>query len=147
MFPYSNSVSRSECTADEAYRWSKGKAVFASGSSFPPVHLDGKTFIPHQGNDGYIFSTMGIAVYATQAKRVTDAMFIVAAKAVAEQVSNESLATGLNYRPQSKILAASLHVVVKTAEHMFEKNLTRVDRPADIEEHIRALAYHAEYRD
>lgn len=147
IFPYSNPTSRSECTAEEAYRWSQGRAVFASGSPFPPVHYEGKTFIPGQGNNVYIFPAMGMAVYATQARRVTDAMFIVAARAVAEQVGDDSLATGLIYPPQSKILAASLHVAVKIAEHIFEHDLARVDRPENIEEHIRALAYAAQYRD
>ena len=85
--------------------------------------------------------------YATEAKRVTEAMFIVAAKAVAEQVGDDSLASGLIYPPQSRIRAASLHVAVKIAEYIFAQGLARVDRPDNIEEHIRALAYRAEYRD
>src|SRR4029077_4414604 len=84
IFPYSNPTSRSECTAEEAYRWSGGRAVFASGSPFPPVEIGGHKFVPGQGNNVYIFPAMGMAVFATEATRVTEEMFIVAAKAVAE---------------------------------------------------------------
>src|SRR6202162_1813409 len=106
IFPYSNPTSRSECTAEEAYRWSGGKAIFASGTPFPPVEIAGRRFVPGQGNNVYIFPAMGMAVFATEATRVTDEMFIVAAQAVAEQVSEENLATGLIYPPQSRILEA-----------------------------------------
>ena len=108
IFPYSNPTSRSECTAEEAYRWSEGRAIFASGSPFPPVQLDGRTFVPGQGNNVYVFPAMGMAVFATEATRVTEEMFIVAAKAIAEQVTQASLDTGLIYPPQSKIFEASL---------------------------------------
>ena len=110
IFPYSNPTSRSECTAEEAYRWSGGRAVFASGSPFPPVEINGRRFVPGQGNNVYIFPAMGMAVFATEAVRVTEEMFIVAAQAVAEQVGEENLATGLIYPLQSRILEASLHV-------------------------------------
>ena len=145
IFPYSNPTSRSECTAEEAYKWSDGKAIFASGSPFDPVTYKNKTYIPGQGNNVYIFPAMGMAVLATQSKRVTEEMFIVAAKAVAEQVTQEELDTGLIYPPQSQILDASLHTAAKIAEYIFDNNLARVKRPKDIEAHIRKAAYKPVY--
>jgi len=145
IFPYSNPTSRSECTAEEAYRWSSGRAIFASGSPFPPVEIGGKTFVPGQGNNVYIFPAMGMAVYATQSTRVTEEMFIIAAKAVAEQVSDASLATGLIYPPQSKIFEASLHVATRVAEYIFEKGLARVPQPPDIAALIQTSAYRPVY--
>ena len=108
IFPYSNPTTRSECTAEDAYRHSGGRAIFASGSPFPPVDFQGRKLIPGQGNNVYIFPAMGMAIFATEAVRVTDGMFIVAAKAVAEQVTAENLASGLIYPPQSQILAVVL---------------------------------------
>jgi len=145
IFPYSNPTSRSECTAEEAYKWSNGKAIFASGSPFPPVSFGGKTFVPGQGNNVYIFPAMGMAVLATQSTRVTEQMFIVAAKAVAEQVTQENIDVGLIYPPQSNILDASLHTAAKIAEYIFDNGLARVDRPKDIEAHVRAMAYKPAY--
>jgi malate dehydrogenase (oxaloacetate-decarboxylating)(NADP+) len=146
IFPYSNPTSRSECTAEEAYTWSKGRAIFASGSPFPPLTVGGKRFVPGQGNNVYIFPAMGMAVYATEAKRVTDQMFIVAAKAVAEQVGQDSLDVGLIYPPQSKILTASFHVAARIAEHIFDREMARVPRPVDITRLIGEKAYVPAYR-
>ncbi|HTY65363.1 MAG TPA: NAD-dependent malic enzyme [Alphaproteobacteria bacterium] len=145
IFPYSNPTSRSECTAEEAYRWSGGRAIFASGSPFPPVEIGARKFVPGQGNNVYIFPAMGMALFATEAKRVTEEMFIVAAKAVAEQVSDENLAAGLIYPPQGHILEASLHVAEQVAAYIFDKDLARVPRPKDIGAFIRARAYHPAY--
>jgi malate dehydrogenase (oxaloacetate-decarboxylating)(NADP+) len=145
IFPYSNPTSRSECTAEEAYRWSRGRAIFAGGSPFAPVEFEGKTFVPGQGNNVYIFPAIGMAVFATEAKRVTEEMFIVAAKAVAEQVTDHDLATGLIYPPLSQILKASLHVATRVAEYIFDKKLARVARPDDIGSLISARAYRPIY--
>jgi malate dehydrogenase (oxaloacetate-decarboxylating)(NADP+) len=141
IFPYSNPTSRSECTAEEAYTWSDGRAIFASGSPFPPLTVGSKHFVPGQGNNVYIFPAMGMAVYATEAKRVTDEMFIAAAKAVAEQVGQDSLDVGLIYPPQSKILTASLHVAEKIADYIFDHGLAQVARPADVSRLISDKAY------
>src|SRR6266480_7413548 len=140
IFPYSNPTSRSECTAEEAYKWSGGRAVFASGSPFEPVEIDGKRLVPGQGNNVYIFPAMGMAVLATEAKRVTDAMFIVAAQAVAEQVTEENLSMGLIYAPQSHILDASLHVAERIATYIFDQGLAGVPRPDDVGALVRARA-------
>ncbi len=145
IFPYSNPTSRSECTAEEAYRWTNGRAIFASGSPFPPVTMDGTTFVPGQGNNVYIFPAMGMAIYATEATRVTEEMFIIAAKAVAEQVGEDSLATGLIYPPQSNIFAASLHVATRIATYIFDKGLARVSRPDDIAALIQSRVYRPVY--
>lgn len=145
VFPYSNPTSRSECTAEEAYRWSEGRAVFASGSPFPPVEVAGKHFVPGQGNNVYIFPAMGMAIFATEARRVTDAMFIIAAKAVAEQVSDAHLATGLIYPPQSQILTASFHVAAKVAEYIYEQDLASGPRPDDIPALIAEKAFKPAY--
>jgi malate dehydrogenase (oxaloacetate-decarboxylating)(NADP+) len=145
IFPYSNPTSRSECTAEEAYKWSDGRAIFASGSPFPPVTIEGKTFVPGQGNNVYIFPAMGMAVLATEAKRVTEPMFIIAAKAVAEQVTQANLDTGLIYPPTSNILDASLNTAAKIAEYIFDNGLAGVPRPADIAAHVRAAAYKPAY--
>ena len=145
IFPYSNPTSRSECTAEEAYRWSDGRAIFASGSPFPPVEIGRRRFVPGQGNNVYIFPAMGMAVFATEAKRVTEEMFIVAARAVAEQVTEENLAMGLIYPPLNGILEASLHVAERVATYIFDQGLAGVPRPSDVGALIRARAYRPVY--
>jgi malate dehydrogenase (oxaloacetate-decarboxylating)(NADP+) len=145
IFPYSNPTSRSECTAEEAYGWSDGRAVFASGSPFPPVEIAGRRFVPGQGNNVYIFPAMGMAVFATEATHVTEEMFIVAAEAVAEEVTEENLAVGLIYPPQSRILDVSLHVAERIATYIFDEGLARVERPKDIGGLIRSRVYRPVY--
>ncbi|TMG60640.1 MAG: NAD-dependent malic enzyme, partial [Chloroflexi bacterium] len=146
IFAYSNPTSRSECTAEQAYTWSAGRAVFAGGSPFPPVRFGDRTFVPGQGNNVYVFPAIGMAVYATGARRVTDEMFIAAASGVAEQVTPSDIAVGLVYPPVSAILETELRVAARVAEVIFERGLARVERPTDIHAFIREKAYVPRYR-
>jgi malate dehydrogenase (oxaloacetate-decarboxylating)(NADP+) len=146
IFPYSNPTSRSECTAKEAYKWSRGRAIFASGSPFQPVQFEGKTFVPGQGNNVYIFPALGLAIFATAARRVTDEMFLCAAASVAEQVTQANLELGLIYPPQSNMLETSIHVATRVAELILDSNLADVHRPNNIEAFIRSRVYQPEYR-
>jgi malate dehydrogenase (oxaloacetate-decarboxylating)(NADP+) len=146
IFPYSNPTSHSECTAEEAYTWSEGRAVFASGSPFPPVRFEDKTFVPGQGNNVYIFPAIGMAVYATEATRVPEEAFIAAARGVAEQVTAADLDAGLIYPPQSAILATELRAAERAAEAIFATGVARVPRPPELRSYIAAKAYRPEYR-
>jgi len=145
IFPYSNPTSRSECTAEEAYTWSEGRAIFASGSPFPPVRLGEQTFVPGQGNNVYIFPAMGLAILATKTPRVPQKLFIRAARAVAEQVESSQLESGLIYPHQSRILEASLHTAARVAEMIFDEGLARVPRPQDVDAFVRGFAYRPVY--
>ncbi len=146
IFPYSNPTSRSECSAQEAYKWSQGRAVFASGTAFAPVRMGDRTFVPGQGNNVYIFPAIGLAVYATRARRVTDEMFIAVARAVAEQVTQADLDVGLIYPPQSEILKTELHAARRVAEVIFARDLAGVPEPADLDAFIESQMYQPEYR-
>jgi malate dehydrogenase (oxaloacetate-decarboxylating)(NADP+) len=145
IFPYSNPTSRSECSAEEAYRWSGGRAIFASGSPFPPVEIGGRKFVPNQGNNVYIFPAMAMALFATEATLVTDEMFLTAAQAIAEQVSDDNLAAELIYPPRERIFASSLHVAERVAACIFDQGLARVPRPADLGALIRSRVYRPVY--
>lgn len=145
IFALSNPTANSECTAEEAYEWSDGRAVFASGSPFMPVRYGDQTFVPGQCNNMYIFPAIGLAVYATRAKLVTDEMFIAAAHAVAEQVKATDLDVGLIYPPQSSILATEIRVARHVAEVIFARGLARVGEPKDIGAFIESHVYKPEY--
>lgn len=146
IFPYSNPTEHAECSAEDAYTWSQGRAIFASGSPFPPVHYNDQIFIPGQGNNVYIFPAMGMAIYATQAKRVTDEMFIVAAQALANHVAQTYLDVGLIYPPQKEILNVSLKVAAAVANYIFDHGFANVERPENIDQLIDSLTYKPVYK-
>jgi malate dehydrogenase (oxaloacetate-decarboxylating)(NADP+) len=145
IFALSNPTDHAECTPLEAYGWTQGRAIYAAGVQFPPVRIDGKTLIPSQANNVYIFPAIGMAIYATQAKRVTDEMFIVAARAVADQVTRQQLEEGMLYPPQANLLDVELTTAGKVAELIFARGLARVDKPADANAFIRSHAYEPQY--
>jgi malate dehydrogenase (oxaloacetate-decarboxylating)(NADP+) len=147
IFALSNPTEHHECLPEEAYAWSGGKAVYAGGVPFPPVHQDGQTFLPSQANNLYIFPAVGMAVYATQAKRVTDEMFIEAAHAVADQVTAEQLKLGMLFPPQSNILETEIKTAARVARLVFEEGLAGVPRPDECEAFIRSHVYKPEYRE
>jgi malate dehydrogenase (oxaloacetate-decarboxylating)(NADP+) len=141
----SNPTDHAECTPEQAYTWSNGKAIYAAGVQFPPVHLNGETFLPGQANNFYIFPAIGMAVFATVASRVTDELFIEAAHAVADQVPSELLKQGLLFPLQSNILETEIQTAARVAKLIFDSGLARVDRPPDMVEFIRRHVYKPEY--
>jgi len=143
----SNPTEHAECTPEQAYTWSKGKAIYAAGVQFQPVHYNGQTFLPGQANNFYIFPAIGMAIFATQAKRVTDEMFIEAGQAVADQVPSDLLKQGLLYPLQSNILETEIQTAARVAKLVFDLGLARVARPADMVSFIRQHVYKPEYRD
>ena len=141
----SNPTEKAECTPEQAYTWSKGKAIYAAGVQFPPVQVNGKTYLSGQANNFYIFPAIGMAIFATQASRVTDEMFIEAARAVADQVPSDLLKQGLLYPLQSNILETEIQTAARVAKLVFDSGLARVARPADIVAFIREHVYKPEY--
>jgi malate dehydrogenase (oxaloacetate-decarboxylating)(NADP+) len=146
VFALSNPTDRAECTAEEAYAWSGGKAIFAAGVQFPPVTLGGRTFVPSQANNFYVFPAVGLAVYATKARRVTDEMFIEAARATADQVTDEQRERGMLFPPQSHVLETEVRTAERVAKLAFDRDLARVERPKDVHAWLHAMLYRPEYR-
>jgi len=145
VFALSNPTARAECSAEEAYAWSDGRAIFASGSPFAPVPVGGARLHPGQGNNAYIFPGVGLGLIAARASTVPDSVFLVAARALAAAVTDADLQRGSLYPPLSRIREVSLGIATAVAQHAWDAGLTDAPRPTDIRESIRALMYEPRY--
>jgi malate dehydrogenase (oxaloacetate-decarboxylating)(NADP+) len=145
VFALSNPTSKSECTAEQAYAWSGGRALFASGSPFDPVTINGRRFVPRQGNNSYIFPGVGLGVVSAQSDRVTDEMFMVAARTLADCVSEDDLAQGSLYPPLAGVREVSARIAAAVAEVAFERDLAAIDRPDDVLTFIHHQMYDPRY--
>jgi malate dehydrogenase (oxaloacetate-decarboxylating)(NADP+) len=146
VFSLSNPTSKTECTAEEAYLWTQGRAVFASGSPFDPVMVHGKRMVPAQGNNVYIFPGVGLGVLASWARHVTDEMFLVAARTLAQEVSETDLKIGRIYPSLPRIREVSAAIAVAVADVAYKRGLATKPRPEDLPGYIETLIYEPEYQ-
>lgn len=147
VFALSNPTSKSECSAKQAYTWTEGRTIFASGSPFDPVDFDGHTFVPGQGNNAYIFPGVGLGAIASGTTRVTDEMFFVAARTLAAEVSDADLALGRIYPSLTRIREVSALIAEAVAEVAFSKGYAREERPQDLKSFIRSRMFEPSYRE
>jgi malate dehydrogenase (oxaloacetate-decarboxylating)(NADP+) len=141
IFALSNPTSKAECTAEQAYVWSGGRAIFASGSPFPPQTYGGKTFRPGQGNTAYVVPGIGLGAIACKARTLPDELFLEAARTLAGMVTQSDLDAGALYPPLRDIRKISLAIAVNLAKRAYAMGLARARRPKNLRRAIDAMMY------
>ena len=145
VFALSNPTSPAECSAEEAYRHTGGRALFACGSPYDPVTIDGKTFVPRQGNNSYIFPGVGLGAIASETRLVTDEMFMAAAHTLAEMVSEADLKQGSLYPALPEIREVSARIGAAVAAVAYQRGLAAGPAPNDLRALVQAQMYDPRY--
>ncbi|XP_075270555.1 NADP-dependent malic enzyme [Opisthocomus hoazin] len=147
IFALSNPTSKAECTAEQCYKYTEGRGIFASGSPFDPVTLpSGQTLYPGQGNNSYVFPGVALGVIACGLKHIGEDVFLTTAEVIAQQVSEENLQEGRLYPPLVTIQHVSLKIAVRIAEEAYRnKTASTYPQPKDLEAFIRSQVYSTDY--
>jgi malate dehydrogenase (oxaloacetate-decarboxylating)(NADP+) len=145
VFALSNPTSKAECSAEDAYRYTEGRALFACGSPYDPVTLNGRTFVPRQGNNSYIFPGVGLGVIATRSRLVTDEMFMAAAHTLADCVGKEDLAQGSLYPALPRIREVSARIAAAVADVAYQRGLADGPAPNDVKGLVQSQMYEPKY--